>query len=185
MSYVRLPVATYRIQFHLGFRFPDARDLVPYLDALGITDLYASPRFKARKGSSHGYDVTDPWRINSELGTAEEFEELAERLRHSQMGLRLDRASPHIFALARRFQQQWGLAVVPRQLSHLTAPEQPPLGYPVWGRSRLVLPAGASSRWRNGFTGEVLTATTRHSQRTLRLSNIFASFPVALLASDE
>ncbi len=98
MSIVRVPVATYRIQFHLGFRFPDARDLVPYLDELGITDLYASPRFKARKGSSHGYDVADPWRINSELGTVEEFEELVERLRHYQMGLLLDIVPNHMAA---------------------------------------------------------------------------------------
>jgi hypothetical protein len=46
-----LPCATYRIQFHLNFRFRDAEELVPYLHALGITHLYASPRFRARKGS--------------------------------------------------------------------------------------------------------------------------------------
>lgn len=106
---MRVPAATYRIQFHLGFRFPDARDLVPYLDALGITDLYASPRFKARKGSSHGYDVADPWRINSELGTAEEFEELAQRLQHYQMGLLLDIVPNHMAASS---ENPWWLDVL-------------------------------------------------------------------------
>ena len=47
---------TYRIQFNLNFRFVDAEELVPYLHALGVTHLYASPRFRARKGSLHGYD---------------------------------------------------------------------------------------------------------------------------------
>ncbi|MGH9359824.1 MAG: alpha-amylase family glycosyl hydrolase, partial [Terriglobia bacterium] len=75
MPLFRIPSATYRIQFHLGFRFADARDLIPYLHELGISDLYGSPRFKARRGSSHGYDVADPLRINSELGSEKEFDE--------------------------------------------------------------------------------------------------------------
>ena len=98
MSTFRLPSATYRIQFHLGFRFVDARDLVPYLHELGVTDLYASPRFRARRGSSHGYDVADPLRINSELGTEKEFEELVQKLRHYRMGLLLDIVPNHMSA---------------------------------------------------------------------------------------
>ena len=94
----RSPVSTYRIQFHRGFRFVDARELIPYLHELGITDLYASPRFKARRGSSHGYDVADPFRVNSELGTDEEFEELVERLKRYRMGLLLDIVPNHMAA---------------------------------------------------------------------------------------
>lgn len=81
MTPARVPTSTYRIQFSLGFRFVDARELIPYLHDLGISDLYASPRLRARRGSSHGYDVADPSRINSELGTDLEFEELVERLK--------------------------------------------------------------------------------------------------------
>ncbi len=98
MSAFRVPSATYRIQFHLGFRFVDARDLVPYLHELGVTDLYASPRFRARRGSSHGYDVADPLRVNSELGTEKEFEELVQRLKHYRMGLLLDIVPNHMAA---------------------------------------------------------------------------------------
>ena len=94
----RIPVATYRIQFSLNFRFSDARELVSYLSEFGITDLYASPRFKARKGSSHGYDVADPQRVNSELGTEREFEELAEKLKRYSMGLLLDIVPNHMVA---------------------------------------------------------------------------------------
>jgi (1->4)-alpha-D-glucan 1-alpha-D-glucosylmutase len=95
---MRVPASTYRIQFHLGFRFADARELVPYLHELGVSDLYASPRFKARKGSEHGYDVADPWRINSELGTEEEFAQMAARLGQYSMGLLLDIVPNHMSA---------------------------------------------------------------------------------------
>src|SRR5215218_8374655 len=36
----RIPRASYRLQFHKGFTFRDAERLVPYLAALGISDLY-------------------------------------------------------------------------------------------------------------------------------------------------
>ncbi|MHB8541169.1 MAG: malto-oligosyltrehalose synthase [Candidatus Acidiferrales bacterium] len=95
---MRIPSATYRVQFNSNFRFADAGALVPYLHDLGITDLYASPRFKARKGSSHGYDVADPLRINSELGTEEEFDRLAAQLHQFGMGLLLDIVPNHMAA---------------------------------------------------------------------------------------
>lgn len=92
------PAATYRLQFNAGFRFVDGRDLVPYLSDLGITDLYSSPRYKARRGSSHGYDIANPLRVNSELGTEEDFDEMAEKLRHYGMGLLLDTVPNHMAA---------------------------------------------------------------------------------------
>lgn len=95
---MRIPSSTYRVQFNLNFRFTDAEALVPYLHDLGISDLYASPRFKARKGSSHGYDVADPMRINSELGTEEEFDRLVARLHQYGMGLLLDIVPNHMAA---------------------------------------------------------------------------------------
>ncbi len=98
MSNYRTPSSTYRIQFSPSFRFTDAYDLVPYLRELGITDLYASPRSKARRGSSHGYDVADAGRINSELGTEEEFEQLVQRLKQYQMEMLLDIVPNHMAA---------------------------------------------------------------------------------------
>jgi (1->4)-alpha-D-glucan 1-alpha-D-glucosylmutase len=80
------PTATYRIQFNPAFGFRDAEEIVPYLAKLGITDLYASPIFKARKGSLHGYDVVDPNAINSELGTRADLESLSEALHRHRMG---------------------------------------------------------------------------------------------------
>ncbi|MBZ5726439.1 MAG: malto-oligosyltrehalose synthase [Acidobacteriia bacterium] len=92
------PGATYRLQFNQGFRFVDGRDLVPYLSDLGITDLYSSPRYKARRGSSHGYDIANPLRVNSELGTEQDFDELADKLRNYGMGLLLDTVPNHMAA---------------------------------------------------------------------------------------
>jgi len=98
MSDLRIPVATYRLQFNEQFRFEDASQLVPYLKQLGISDIYASPILKARKGSSHGYDVTDPARLNPELGTEADFDTLAQTLKNHGMGLLLDIVSNHIAA---------------------------------------------------------------------------------------
>jgi (1->4)-alpha-D-glucan 1-alpha-D-glucosylmutase len=92
----RIPVATYRLQFNQRFRFKDARKLVPYLQRLGISDLYASPIFRAHPGSSHGYDVTDPTSLNSELGTERDFEALVQELKSHEMGLLLDIVPNHM-----------------------------------------------------------------------------------------
>jgi (1->4)-alpha-D-glucan 1-alpha-D-glucosylmutase len=83
---MQIPVATYRIQFNPGFDFDAARAIVPYLADLGISDLYASPIFKPRRGSMHGYDVVDPCAINPELGGKDKFEELIETLHSHEMG---------------------------------------------------------------------------------------------------
>jgi (1->4)-alpha-D-glucan 1-alpha-D-glucosylmutase len=80
------PTATYRIQFNPAFGFRDAEEIVPYLAELGITDLYASPIFKAGKGSLHGYDVVDPNVINSELGRRADLDRLSEALHGRQIG---------------------------------------------------------------------------------------------------
>ncbi len=72
------PRATYRFQFHKDFPFARAEALLPYLDTLGISHVYASPITTATAGSMHGYDVIDPTRINPELGGEEAFRSLAE-----------------------------------------------------------------------------------------------------------
>jgi len=83
---MRIPLATYRIQFNPSFGFADAQSIVGYLSDLGISDLYASPIFKAVSGSRHGYDIVDPTRINPELGSVEDFENLSDELVRHDMG---------------------------------------------------------------------------------------------------
>ncbi|MDF2998250.1 MAG: malto-oligosyltrehalose synthase [Xanthobacteraceae bacterium] len=90
--------ATYRMQFHRDFPFAAAEALVPYLAELGISHLYASPIFAAVPGSQHGYDVTDPNRINPELGGEDGFERLDAALRDYGLGLILDIVPNHMAA---------------------------------------------------------------------------------------
>ena len=81
-----IPRVTYRLQFTRAFRFSDAEALAPYLADLGISHVYASPLFKAREGSPHGYDIVDPNEINPELGTQADFEELVATLKSHGIG---------------------------------------------------------------------------------------------------
>jgi (1->4)-alpha-D-glucan 1-alpha-D-glucosylmutase len=83
---VKIPTATYRLQFTPEFGFGRARAALPYLHELGISDIYASPIFHARAGSAHGYDVVDSNRVNPELGSNEEFEALVDAARQCQLG---------------------------------------------------------------------------------------------------
>jgi (1->4)-alpha-D-glucan 1-alpha-D-glucosylmutase len=93
---VNIPRATYRLQFNREFTFADATRVVPYLERLGISHVYASPILKARPGSMHGYDVTDHTRLNPELGTQEEFEALVATLHEHGMGLIVDIVPNHL-----------------------------------------------------------------------------------------
>ena len=92
----RVPRATYRLQFHRGFRFRHATALVPYLAALGVSHVYASPFLKARPGSQHGYDIVDHGQLNPEIGTQEELDALLEALRRHDMGLVMDIVPNHM-----------------------------------------------------------------------------------------
>ena len=96
----RLPSATYRVQLNQNFRFADACRILDYLQELGISDLYLSPVLASRKGSGHGYDVTDPTRINPELGSEEDFATLQAELQNRGMGLLLDTVPNHMAASA-------------------------------------------------------------------------------------
>ncbi len=93
---LRIPVATYRVQFNGNFRFADAASIIPYLSELGISDIYASPYLAARPGSHHGYDITDPTRINREIGTQQEYDLFIDELKRHGMGQLLDIVPNHM-----------------------------------------------------------------------------------------
>ncbi len=90
------PLSTYRLQFNAGFRFEDARRLVGYLHALGVSHVYASPILKARTNSPHGYDITDHNSLNPEIGSYEEFQDYVRELKHYGMGQILDFVPNHM-----------------------------------------------------------------------------------------
>jgi (1->4)-alpha-D-glucan 1-alpha-D-glucosylmutase len=89
-------MATYRLQLHKGFGFLEARSILPYLRDLGITTLYSSPLFQARRGSLHGYSVTNPLELNPELGSKAAFDHLVHKLKVHGMGLLLDVVPNHM-----------------------------------------------------------------------------------------
>ncbi len=91
-----IPIATYRLQLTADFNFDVAAAVVPYLAALGITHLYASPFMKAAEGSTHGYDIVDHTKFNPELGGEEGFERLSAALQRHDIGLILDFVPNHV-----------------------------------------------------------------------------------------
>ena len=93
-----IPSATYRLQFSRNFRFEDAIRILDYLRDLGITHVYASPILGSRRGSEHGYDATDPTRIDPDLGSEEDLYTLQRELHDRGMGLVLDLVPNHMAA---------------------------------------------------------------------------------------
>jgi malto-oligosyltrehalose synthase len=88
--------ATYRLQMNAGFTLSDARARIDYFARLGVSHLYCSPVLAARAGSTHGYDVVDPTRINPELGSEDDLRVLSRDLHARDMGLILDIVPNHM-----------------------------------------------------------------------------------------
>src|SRR5438067_11759560 len=84
--YPRIPSSTYRLQFNRWFTFAQAREIVPYLDALGVSDAYASPYFQARPDSLHGYGITDHNSLNVAIGCRDEYDSRIAGLHAHSMG---------------------------------------------------------------------------------------------------
>src|SRR5262245_6843716 len=93
---MRIPTATYRVQFGRAFKFSDAKAIVDYLDDLGISDCYASPVLKTPAASDNGYDVCDHSQLNPALGSEDEFEAFTSALRKRGLGLILDIVPNHM-----------------------------------------------------------------------------------------
>jgi (1->4)-alpha-D-glucan 1-alpha-D-glucosylmutase len=94
--YPRIPSSTYRLQFNRNFTFAEARTLVPYLHALGISDCYASPYFQARAESLHGYDITDHNKLNAAIGSRQDYDAWIADLHACGMGQVLDFVPNHM-----------------------------------------------------------------------------------------
>ena len=92
------PVSTYRLQLTPEHGFAETAALARYLRDLGIGAAYCSPVWQARRGSTHGYDVTDPTAINEELGGEDGFRAMARAFRRAGLGLVLDIVPNHMAA---------------------------------------------------------------------------------------
>jgi maltooligosyltrehalose synthase len=102
----RIPSCTYRLQFNRWFTFSQAREIVPYLDALGISDVYASPYFQASPDSLHGYDITDHNKLNGAIGSREDYEAWVGELHAHAMGQILDFVPNHV-GIAEPLNEWW------------------------------------------------------------------------------
>jgi (1->4)-alpha-D-glucan 1-alpha-D-glucosylmutase len=96
VSFARIPISTYRLQFNARFTFRDAAAVVDYLSTLGVGDSYASSYLRAVPGSTHGYDVGDPTQLNPELGTADDYWQWIAAMRAHGMGHVLDVVPNHM-----------------------------------------------------------------------------------------
>ena len=102
----RIPSSTYRLQFNRWFTFAQAREIVPYLHALGVTDAYASPYFQAGVESLHGYDITDHNKLNAAIGSREEYDSWIAELHAHSMGQVLDFVPNHV-GIAEPLNEWW------------------------------------------------------------------------------
>jgi (1->4)-alpha-D-glucan 1-alpha-D-glucosylmutase len=106
IEHPRIPSSTYRLQFNRWFTFAQAREIVPYLHALGVSDAYASPYFQARPDSLHGYDITDHNKLNAAIGSREDYDSWIAELHAHSMGQVLDFVPNHV-GIAEPLNQWW------------------------------------------------------------------------------
>ena len=80
----------------MGFR--NAAAVVPYLNELGISHLYASPYLKTRAGSTNSYAIVDYGQLNPELGSEDDYRAMVKVLHDRGMGQILDTVPNHMSA---------------------------------------------------------------------------------------
>ncbi|MBQ1075036.1 malto-oligosyltrehalose synthase [Micromonospora sp. C31] len=90
------PTSTYRLQFGPHLDLHDAVALTDYLVDLGVGALYASPLLAATPGSTHGYDLVDPTRVDPGRGGEPARLALARRLAGAGLGFVVDVVCNHM-----------------------------------------------------------------------------------------
>ncbi|HEX2222741.1 MAG TPA: malto-oligosyltrehalose synthase [Thermoanaerobaculia bacterium] len=103
----KVPSSTYRVQLRPGFGFDEAAGIADYLADLGVSHLYSSPYLQAAAGSTHGYDVIDPTRVNEELGGAQAHERFCQALGRHGLGQVLDIVPNHMAITEKRNRWWW------------------------------------------------------------------------------
>lgn len=92
----RTPVSTYRLQISADFPLDKAAQVAGYLGDLGADWVYLSPLLAATPGSTHGYDVVDPTRVDPARGGPEGLERFAAAARDLGMGVLVDIVPNHM-----------------------------------------------------------------------------------------
>jgi (1->4)-alpha-D-glucan 1-alpha-D-glucosylmutase len=111
--------------------------------------------------------------------------------RGSYLPLRVEgQRAGHLFACARRIETdtgvQWCVVAVPLQMVSVMKPQAALCVQDVWGDTRIVLPTDAPTGWQNIFTqtNYAAGATDDAQSRVLSANDLFAAFPVCLLAGE-
>src|SRR5450759_2639689 len=100
------PRCTYRLQLSKDFPCEAAASCPQYRALLGVSHVYCSPVLQAAPGSSHGYDVVDPHRINEELDGEPGSRRFAAALIEHELKILLDIVPNHV-AIAGRANPWW------------------------------------------------------------------------------
>jgi (1->4)-alpha-D-glucan 1-alpha-D-glucosylmutase len=103
---MRTPRSTYRLQVSPDFDLHAASRVLPYLHDLGVDWVYLSPILQATEGSSHGYDVVDPTRVDESRGGPEGLAALSAEARRLGMGVLVDIVPNHM-GVADPAQNRW------------------------------------------------------------------------------
>ena len=80
-----------------GFQGGDLKGIVDqfdYLLELGINAIYLNPIFQA--SSNHRYNASDYFKIDSKLGTADDFKALLDRAHENEVRIILDGVFNHV-----------------------------------------------------------------------------------------
>ncbi|MEX2565494.1 MAG: malto-oligosyltrehalose synthase [Cyclobacteriaceae bacterium] len=93
---MQIPVSTYRLQFSPEFTFSDLQHMLDYLEKLQVSTIYAAPIFQSMEGSTHGYDMVNPWAINEGIGLLEEWKLISSKLREKEMNWLQDIVPNHM-----------------------------------------------------------------------------------------
>lgn len=92
----RVPSSTYRVQVRESFDLDATRELLAYLDDLGVGWVYLSPVLEAHPGSDHGYDVVDPTRVDPSRGGHDALARLSAEAHRRGMGVLVDVVPNHV-----------------------------------------------------------------------------------------
>jgi (1->4)-alpha-D-glucan 1-alpha-D-glucosylmutase len=102
-----VPTSTYRLQLSRDFTLHDAAELVDYLAELGVGAVYLSPVLQSTIGSTHGYDTTDPTRVDTDRGGAEGLQALLDAARDAGLGVVVDLVPNHLGISAPAENRAW------------------------------------------------------------------------------
>lgn len=101
------PSSTYRLQLTDEFTLKDAVGVLDYLDDLGVDAVYLSPVLTSTRGSTHGYDCTDPTTIDTTRGGEEAWARFLAAATEHGMGVVVDIVPNHVGISAPQENPAW------------------------------------------------------------------------------